>query len=429
MVLTEQSSGGAVGSDSPSAGSLRVVELFAGVGGFRVGLEKAGWDVVWSNQWEPSTKAQHASDTYVARFGSSGHSNEDINEVLDRVEAGTIELPNHDMLVGGFPCQDYSVARTKNQANGLKGRKGVLWWEIERAIAMYRPRLVFLENVDRLLKSPTTPRQPGRDFAVMLASLSDLGYHVEWRVVNAADYGFPQKRRRVFIVAHRIGQAHRGIETNPIRWLLKDGPIARALPVVSVHASEREEDLALAGSLSDITERFNTGGSMTPFLNAGIMVGRSVWTEKLEADYHGSSQTLGDLLDDAEDVPPEYWVDDEESLEKWRYLKGAKHAERVSRKTGATYSYDEGPIPFPDNIDGPARTIVTGEGGAAASRFKHIIMQNDRFRRLTPRELEKLNGFQPGWTEGVPDGRRAFLMGNALVVGLVESIGVELARL
>ena len=429
MVITEQSSGSGPGSDSPSARSFRVAELFAGVGGFRLGLERAGWDVVWSNQWEPSTKVQHASDTYVARFGSSGHSNEDINEVLDRVDAGTFELPNHDMLVGGFPCQDYSVARTRSEASGLKGRKGILWWEIERAVRIYRPRLVFLENVDRLLKSPTDPRQPGRDFAVMLASLSDLGYHVEWRVVNAADYGFPQKRRRVFIVAHSIAQAPKAIKADPVRWLLKDGPIARALPVASVRGSEREADLQILGSLPDITERFNVGTLATPFLNAGVMVGRFVWTEKVAADYQGPAQMLRDVLDDAEDVSHEYWIDDEERLEKWRYLKGAKHAERVSRKTGATYPYDEGAIPFPDNTDGPSRTIVTGEGGAAASRFKHIIMQNGRFRRLTPRELEKLNGFGPDWTEGVPDGRRAFLMGNALVVGLVESIGRELAHI
>jgi len=204
----------------------RVIELFAGVGGFRKGLEASDWEVVWSNQWEPSTKAQHASDIYVKKFGPKNHSNEDIHVVMNRVKAGIETLPEHDMLVGGFPCQDYSVARTKAQASGLKGKKGVLWWEIERAVKEYKPRLIFLENVDRLLKSPTTPRQPGRDFAVMLASMKDLGYHVEWRVVNAADYGFPQKRRRVYIVAHRSDSAPPQLADNPMRWLMEEGPIA-----------------------------------------------------------------------------------------------------------------------------------------------------------------------------------------------------------
>ena len=96
-----------------------VAELFAGVGGFRIGLARAGWKTVFSNQWEPSTKVQHASDVYVARFGEEGHSNEDIAKVKS--------LPkNIDLLVGGFPCQDYSVAKTLNSSKGLKGKKGGL---------------------------------------------------------------------------------------------------------------------------------------------------------------------------------------------------------------------------------------------------------------------------------------------------------------
>ena len=187
----------------PSGSTGKVVELFAGVGGFRLGLEAAGWEVIWANQWEPSTKTQHAFDCYVSHFDTGVHVNEDINVVLDQIAAGEREpIPDHDLLVGGFPCQDYSVAKTLNQAHGIEGKKGVLWWSIYRILAeKKRPRLVFLENVDRLLKSPATQR--GRDFAIILACLSDLGYLVEWRVVNAADYGFPQRRRRVFIVAHR----------------------------------------------------------------------------------------------------------------------------------------------------------------------------------------------------------------------------------
>ncbi len=174
---------------------IKVVELFAGVGGFRLGLEKSDYKVIWSNQWEPSTKMQHASMVYEARFGKKNHSNEDINDLV----ANNIDsIPDHDMLVGGFPCQDYSVATTLHNSKGLKGKKGVLWWAINRILEYKKnkPKYLFLENVDRLLKSPASQR--GRDFAVMLQSLNDLGYAVEWRVVNAAEYGMPQRRRRVF---------------------------------------------------------------------------------------------------------------------------------------------------------------------------------------------------------------------------------------
>ena len=107
----------------PSLASLRVAELFAGVGGFRLGLEANGWEVVWSNQWEPATKRQHASEVYEARFGSEGHISADFACVLDDAEAGNIEIPDHELLVGGFPCQDYSVATSLDRATGIEGKR------------------------------------------------------------------------------------------------------------------------------------------------------------------------------------------------------------------------------------------------------------------------------------------------------------------
>ena len=118
----------------------RVVELFAGVGGFRLGLERSGWNTVWANQWEPSTKSQPAFDCYVERFGAEGAVCEDIHAVMNQAEAGRRVLPDHELLVGGFPCQDYSVAKTLNQAAGIIGKKGVLWWEIYRLLMMKRPK-------------------------------------------------------------------------------------------------------------------------------------------------------------------------------------------------------------------------------------------------------------------------------------------------
>jgi DNA (cytosine-5)-methyltransferase 1 len=434
-----------------------VIELFAGVGGFHLALDRAGFDVVWSNQWEPSTREQHAFTCYerhvaagdFQRFGRHLGSaeapdgtlfepvrhvadNRDIAKVLDEYETEITAkrrrarplVPDVDLVVGGFPCQDYSVARTLRQAHGLVGQKGVLWWEIHRLLRLKieagRPvRHLFLENVDRLLKSPSGQR--GRDFAVMFSSLADLGYEVEWRVVNAADYGFPQKRRRVFIVG-RYGRS----DADPRRQLLSDGVLARAL-----EAEPRESFEWTPIVLEDpktVSDTFGVGARRTAFKNAGVMrrsgSGRhaAVWTLDVESTYDGPRQILADILDDAADVDPVFFVRPED-VEKWRFLKGAKSLKRVSRSTGMEYTYDEGPIPFPDPTDGPSRTILTGEGGATPSRFKHLIRTEDgRYRRLTPRELERLNGFPGDWTVGMSDGRRAFMMGNALVVGLVERI-------
>jgi DNA (cytosine-5)-methyltransferase 1 len=418
----------------PGGSTGKVVELFAGVGGFRLALEAAGWDVIWANQWEPSTKTQHAFDCYVSHFNSGVHVNEDINVVLDQIDAGECEpIPDHDLLVGGFPCQDYSVAKTLNQAHGIEGKKGVLWWSIYRILEEKRPRLVFLENVDRLLKSPATQR--GRDFAIILACLSDLGYLVEWRVANAAEYGFPQRRRRVFIIAHRVPTGDEPEWGGPIPWLLEDGALAAALPVRANDASvvwlegASVPSLELLGHPAQITQEFGWGRVATPFQVGGVMWDRKVWTQALKAEFDDTQAMLGDILLPDEQVPEEFFVP-KAKLARWKYLKGAKSVERVS-KGGHRYEYSEGAIAFPDSLDQPSRTILTGEGGATPSRFKHIIrMPGDRFRRLTPIELERLNGFPDDWTHtGMPDGRRAFMMGNALVVGLVGRVGEVLAEM
>jgi DNA (cytosine-5)-methyltransferase 1 len=408
-----------------NASKGKVVELFAGVGGFRLGLEAAGWEVVWANQWEPSTRTQHAFDCYVSHFDTGVHVNEDINVVLEEIDTKKREpIPDHDLLVGGFPCQDYSVAKTLNTAHGIEGKKGVLWWSIYRILEEKRPRLVFLENVDRLLKSPATQR--GRDFAIILACLSDLGYLVEWRVVNAADYGFPQRRRRVFIAGVQLKGEPRW--DGPMTWLLSDGALARALPVgphessvVSIEGTEIP-NLQLKGHPAQITQEFGWGRTTSPFRNGGVMWNRDVWTVDVAARFEGQESVLSDVLQSDGDVPSEFFIP-ESQLERWRYLKGAKREERTA-KNGHRYHYTEGSIPFPDALDRPSRTILTGEGGVTPSRFKHVIeIAHGRYRRLTPVELERLNGFPPDWTNtGMSDGRRAFMMGNALVVGLVERV-------
>ncbi len=399
------------------ATTLKTIELFAGVGGFRIGLERAsdserGFDICWSNQWEPSTKTQHASEVYVRQFGYENHSNEDIATV--KVE----DIPDHDFLVGGFPCQDYSVASTLKNSHGIVGKKGVLWWEIYRILLEKKekaPRYLLLENVDRLLKSPA--RQRGRDFAIILSSLNALGYSVEWRVIDASKYGMPQRRRRVFIFASKAKS-----KSDAFEILSKDGLFAQTFPI-----KEIDKSAIMIGKLSDdlvnITENFNI---KTPkknaFLDAGYMRDGIYHTAKVEAAFDGEMAKLGDFLEDEKNIPEEFYIDDA-ALEKWRYQKGAKSIERVHKTTGHCYTYTEGSMGFPDALDKPSRTIITGEGGAGPSRFKHVVCVNGRYRRLTPVELERLNMFPDNHTQGVSDSKRAFLMGNALVIGIVERLG------
>ena len=398
-----------------------VAELFAGVGGFRIGLAKAGWKTVFSNQWEPSTKVQHASDVYVANFGDEGHSSEDIAKV-DRIPK------KFDLLVGGFPCQDYSVAKTLSHAKGLRGKKGVLWWEILRLVELHKPKFIFLENVDRLLKSPSNQR--GRDFAVMLRTLCDAGYIVEWRVVNAAEYGFPQRRIRVFIVA-RKGKSL-GASVTPFEYVTKSGILARALPIEPTQLDcaqiKIDED---AEKVSKFFNKIKEGKS--PFLNTGVFLNGIAHTIRTEASPKSAMfKTLGDILQPDSEIDASFFIPATQ-LKECRYLKGAKSIDRVHKGSGTQYKYSEGSMAFPDLLTNPSRTILTGEGGTSPSRFKHIIKTKKGYRRLTPVELERLNGFPDNWTElddegsRVPDTKRAFFMGNALVIGLIEKVGKVLA--
>ena len=423
-----------------SKNKIKVAELFAGVGGFRLGLEKNNYQIVWSNQWEPSTKMQHASLVYEARFGKENHSNEDISAV------STSDIPDHDLLVGGFPCQDYSVATTLHNSKGLKGKKGVLWWTIHRILEekKNKPKYLFLENVDRLIKSPATQR--GRDFAVMLQSLNDLGYAVEWRVINAAEYGMPQRRRRIFILGyHKSTSLYKRLKKHDkISWLDCDGTIAKAFPVKETHTVKEVE---LKGSLVELTNNFNKEGKLSPFQNSGLLIDGKAITVKTEAHYQGKHTVLKDILQNGE-VTDDFFIEDKPlkkvktvvnkddslrtiSTEKqmWKYLKGAKKEKRRTRD-GFEYNYAEGGMIYPDALDNASRTIITGEGGKSPSRFKHVIETEKGERRLTPIELERLNMFPDDHTklDGVTDTKRAFFMGNALVVGVIERIGKELYR-
>ena len=414
--------------------TIKVIELFAGVGGFRIALDNASnknirYNTVWANQWEPSTVRQHAAEIYEKRFGKIAHLNEDIEKVI---ENNFSKIPNHELLVGGFPCQDYSVAKTLSHSKGLIGKKGVLWWSIYSILknkGKNAPNYIFLENVDRLLKSPSAQR--GRDFAVMLTSLSDLGYAVEWRVVNAADYGFPQRRRRVFIVGYKKGtKPYNSLHKlkNKYSNIYKEGIFADAFKVNKDQVSQ--STFNLEGTLEEITQNFSTNSpKMSPFQNAGLMIDRVVFTSKTSPDYNGKKVKLGDVIEPDKNIPPEFFIT-EEQLKSWDYLKGAKKEPRKT-KDGFEYFYSEGSMIFPDRLDMPSRTIVTGEGGTSPSRFKHVIKtKQGKYRRLTPLELERLNMFPDNHTkhDGVADTKRAFIMGNALVIGAIQKVGESLSK-
>lgn len=377
------------------------------------GLEKSdsSWDTVWANQWEPGKKTQYAFDCYVNHFGKE---NKYVNEDISTINKN--EIPDHNLLVGGFPCQDYSVAHTG--AEGIEGKKGVLWWQIRDTLEAKQPKFVLLENVDRLLKSPASQR--GRDFGVILACFNDLGYSVEWRVINAADYGFVQRRRRTFIFAYKNStNYYKTINNSTMENIIqKDGFFIKEFPISS-NLNSKEIDFNYK-DLTDVSDNFKM-----EFKNSGIMRNGKIFTTEV-VPIEMQAKTLR-MIVEYNGVNEKYNLGN--NLEKWNYLKGAKD---ILRKAGTPHEYHfrEGAIAFPDGLDKPARTMLTSEG--SLNRSTHVIEdpKSKCYRILTPIETERINGFPDNWTDtGMPEKFRYFCMGNALVVGLIEKMGNNLNKI
>ena len=382
-----------------------VCELFAGVGGFRCGLnhiktvedtkKPEKWETVWFNQWEPAEKkTQYAHDCYVYRFGTRLDLNGKDTTNVDIEEVDKTAIPDFNLLVGGFPCQDYSVASSLATSKGLEGKKGILWWSIRDTIEAKEPPFVLLENVDRLLKSPA--KQRGRDFGIILACFRDQGYTVEWRVINAADYGYQQRRRRTFIFAYRddtkycstikkeVGYTRTAeIEDRRIsmgKLLLKDGFFAKTFPVYEMDVNKMAIQ-ELPEGIGELSDSFSFG-----FENTGVMKDGVIYTSN----------------------------------------------------NGHEYVFSEGAIEMLDSYDKPARTMLTSEG--SFSRTTHIVKdkKTGRIRLLTAAETERIQGFPTDHTKyclidgdvvEMPVNKRRFMMGNALVVNLIENMEETLSNI
>lgn len=390
-----------------------ICELFAGVGGFRLGFERldSDWTTTWFSQWEPGARTQWAHDCYVKHFGDSKDLNGELHTCDDIGLVDKASIPDHTLLVGGFPCQDYSVAHTLASSKGIEGKKGVLWWQIRDTLIAKKPPFCIFENVDRLLKSPA--KQRGRDFGIILSCLAELGYSVEWRVVNAALYGAAQRRRRTFIFAYHnsteYGKGMASISTEDI--IKQDGLMAKAFPISDM---EKVVSTKISTDIVEVSDNFSFG-----FENAGYMTNGEIHTVKI-IEQEEQPIVLRDVV--VENAEQKYYIQNDK-MQKWVYLKGAK---KIPRKTadGHEYVFSEGSIAFPDPLNRPGRTMLTSE--STLNRSTHVVCDpyTGSLRLLTPVEAERLQGFDDDWTNtGMPDRMRYFCMGNALVVPMITRIG------
>lgn len=422
---------------------FKILELFAGVGGFRIGLENSNpelYQTYWANQWEPSRKSQDAFEVYDYHYSNSLNINKSIEEITDE----EFKKMDADIIVGGFPCQDYSVARSKKNEMGIEGKKGVLFWQIIRAITQIKPKYLILENVDRLLKSPS--KQRGRDFAVMLAAFNQLDYSVEWRVINAADYGCSQRRRRVFFFVYRndtnfakkiddkyeINLIDRTVNEHTYdEYIFKDSLFARQFPIKQSPIKNRRASYKLSEDIVEVSDSF-TG----QVWNTGIMRHGRYFTIDSEPTGDETPITLHEIIQPENEIEEKYYLTDSKKIEKFEYLRGPKKIIRTSAE-GFTYTFSEGGMSPFDDLNLPGRTMLTSEG--TVNRSTHLLKINDRYRLLTPIEAERLQSFPDNWTKfkkiqngevvEVSDRMRMFFMGNALVTEIVKRIGDELQKI
>ena len=369
---------------------MNFIELFAGIGGFRYGLEKAGesiqpsikmgslgqdrsstntnkfngnggriytndnkYQCVYANEWD-----KYAADIYEKNFGERP----DTRSITD---VNVSDIPDHDLLVGGFPCQAFSIA---GKRKGFDDTRGTLFFEIARILQAKRPRYLLLENVKGLLS-----HDGGRTFQIILQTLDELGYDLQWQVLNSKNFGVPQNRERVFIVGHLREQ--RRPEVFPIR---ENEPIS--------------------------------GGQSEP--------GQGRTQTEVSATVRGGNMKADHTFIIAKDGKP----------------KNKNYASTLSG--GAHSGGNHSDMTMIHNVYGGfgetefrefkdySPTIRTPKGGGHLPMVKEL----QTIRRLTPVECERLQGFPDGWTTGVSDTQRYKCLGNAVTTNVITGIGERLIR-
>ena len=361
-------------------------------------------------------REQYAFECYTAHFGCSP------DHVCQDIAKAKTAVPDHDLLVGGFPCQDYSIM--KKNSVGIEGTKGKLWWQIDDIVKEKRPKYILLENVDRILWSPA--KQYGRDFSIILRCLYEKGYSVEWRVINAAEYGQAQRRRRTFIFAfHNQTKLFQDLADRVCMIGIKSmhehvttsGMFAKAFPIRS-HAKVYTDNWIDEMTYIDVDSV--TKEQRVRLYNSGVMMNGRIYSVDITPVYE-TPIPLRSVLENGY-VDERFFLRDED-MPKWIYSKGTKKEKR-RKKDGTEYYFSEGAVQFPEPLDKPSRTILTSE--SSVGRSSHVVTDiiTGRLRTLTPLECERLNGFPDGWTNtGMPERMRYFCMGNALVVPLVMRMG------
>lgn len=375
---------------------MRFGSLFSGIGGIDLGLERAGMECAW--QVEIDEYARRVLEKHwpeVERYG-------DVKEV------GKYNLEPVDLICGGFPCQDVSVA---GKRSGLAGKRSGLWHEFHRILEEMRPEWCVIENVPGLLSS-----NKGRDFATIIRALAELRYGVAWRILDAQYFGVAQRRRRVFIVGHTgdgraaevlFEQQGSSGNTAPSR---EEGESVTALTQNGVGASGADDNQAQGGHLIAAPVKASSpsrrnGGSWP--IAEEFVISPPLMGEGHDASEDGRGRKSL-VFDTTQVTSPENRSNPQPGGPCHSLAAGAR-APAVAFDANAGFTDRQYPV-------------RSGDYAQLKAATREAVAGNFGVRRLTPTECERLQGFPDGWTEGLSDSARYRALGNAVCVPVAEWI-------
>jgi len=384
---------------------MKYIELFAGIGGFGLALNRLGHECVYANEWD-----KYAAQIYNRRFSDNRYFGEEKTEgelstertsvesessessvnsrkptpvLCDTRDIRTVptsEIPNHDLLVAGFPCQAFSIA---GKRRGFNDTRGTLFFEIARILKDKQPKFFILENVKGLLSHDN-----GNTFKTIISTLTELGYDLQWQVLNSKNFGVPQNRERVFIVGHLRGQ-----------------PRPEVFPIGTSN-TENEPERVLAHTLNSSDWRgANRNQKQT-----------TIRTDEQNTQERGYKPTAGGIS---------------QTLAGNAGGQGGKtglYAIPTNTKLGydlAEEKEDGIRLEHPNSKTARGR-VIKGASQSLKTSAQVGVIDNMKIRRLTPTECERLQGFPDGFTEGVSDTQRYKTLGNAVTVNVVYEVARRL---
>jgi DNA (cytosine-5)-methyltransferase 1 len=338
--------------DYENTENMKYISLFAGIGGFDLALNRLGHEAVYVNEWD-----KYAAQIYEKNF----------NHKPDTRDIRTVaadDIPDHDLLVGGFPCQAFSLA---GKRRGFSETRGTLFFEICRIAAAKRTPYLLLENVEGLLSHDN-----GQTFTVIIRALDELGYDIQWQVVNSKDFGVPQNRTRVYIAGHLRDRSRP--EIFPIT-----GTNPKAL---EEYTSGQRQGQRVYGPGGVSVALSALGGGMGA--KTGLYMIRDTQNETMK-DEIGTLQARSKDYDGC----------------GFQVVITSRHPRSGDPSKGGTGALSSDKYSF--TIDS----------------MPHYV---NGIRKLTPTECERLQGFPDGWTEGISDTQRYKCLGNAVTVNVIQAI-------